>query len=349
MRTRLPLILIPLSVALACGTGAATTPATAPNMADNPYRALQALDAQLLRVGHRLATNNVGFCNEVQGSVGIGMHVARQYPEEGRAVFGFRHPVQVLTVIPQTPAFTGGVRVDDAVISIDGMNAAAALGDTARRGGDQFLHLSKETERVLDAALADGRPVSWTLLRGDEPVTVALTPVPACRARWQILAGDSEHAGTDGETISISVGIAQLADQVGGDDALAVVAAHELGHILLGHRKHLMGLEAQVAAARGGKARVAQRTLSAAYRRAERDADLLSQWLLTNAGYESPPGLRFYDRLAKRHPLSYSARHGSWGDRIRAMRMEHDAVLAQPANADGHRAPPLLFGKGNQG
>lgn len=319
--------------------GTAPRPATA-----NPYRALQELDAQLLRVGQKLAAANVAYCGDVQGSVGLAMHEVSQYPDAGRRVFGFRYPVQVLAVMPNFPATTAGIRPDDAVISIDGMSAAAMLGESTKRG-EQYLSLLRQTERVLDTALAEGRTVQWSLLRGEEPIIADMRPVPVCRAKWQITAGSDAEAGADGELISISVGIAILANEEGGDDALAVLAGHELAHLLLGHRTYLLGLEQQVQSARGDKARVARRTLSAAYRRAERDADLLAMWLLTNAGYDSEPGLRLFRRLGKRYPLSFSARHGSWGDRIEAMQAESALIATVPTDANGGRVPPLLIGQ----
>ena len=306
------------------------------------YRGLQDLDAQLLRVGQKLAAANVPYCGDVQGSVGLAMHEVSQYSEVGQRVFGFRYPVQVSAVLPGFPAMAAGVRADDAVISIDGMSAAAMLGDSTKRG-EQYLSLLRHTERVLDNALAEGRTVQWSLLRGDDPVTADLRPVPVCRAKWQITAGSDAEAGADGELISISIGIAELPNEEGGDDALAVLAGHELAHLLLGHRAYLLGLEQQVQRARGGEARVAKRTLSAAYRRAERDADLLAIWLLTNAGYDAEPGLRLYRRLGKRNPLSYSARHGSWGDRIDAMRAESALIATVPTDTSGRRVPPLLI------
>ncbi len=314
--------------------------------AANPYRQLQALDAQLTRVAYRLATANVPFCNGVQGNVGIALHTAGQYPEKGRAVFGFAQPVQVLAIAPDSPAALSDVRLDDGVIGIDGTMMASALGGPKRRGGEQLTSIMDLMQRTIDIAFIRDRPTQWQFWRDGQVMTVPLTPVAACRARWQIMAGNADHAGTDGQIVTISVDIAMLAIEAGGDDGLAAVAAHELAHIMLEHRAYLGGLEGRLRTAQGDEARDLRKTLSAAQKQAERDADLLSQWLLTNAGYASEPGLAFHKRLASRQLFSYSPKHGSSGDRIAAMRAEHADVMAIPPDADGLRAPPLLFGKG---
>lgn len=325
---------------------AAPTPAHSGQAVANPYRQLQALDAQLLRVAYRLTTANVPFCNVVQGHAGIALHTAAQYPEKGRAVFGFIQPVQVLAIAPHSPATLGDVRLDDGVIGIDGAKMVSALGGAQRRGGEQYASVVDLMQRRIDIAFIEDRPAMWQMWRDGQMMTVPLTAVAACRARWQIMAGNADHAGTDGQIVTISVDIAMLAIEAGGDDGLAAVAAHELAHIMLEHRAYLGGLEARLRTARGEEARELRKTLTAAQRQAERDADLLSQWLLTNAGYASEPGLAFHKRLAKREWFSYSPKHGSAGDRIAAMRAEQATVMATPPDADGLRAPPLLFGKG---
>ena len=312
----------------------------------NPYRQLQALDAQLLRIAYRLTTANVPFCNAVQGHVGIAVHTAAQYPEQGRVVFGFAQPVQVLAIAPGSPAALADVRLDDGVIGIDGAMMASALGGMQRRGGEQLTSVVDLMQRRLDIAFLEDRPAQWQFWRDGQFLTLPLNPVATCRARWQIMAGNADHAGADGLTVTISVDIATLAIEAGGDDGLAAVAAHELAHIMLEHRVYLGGMEARLRTARGEEARDIRKALSAAQRQAERDADLLSQWLLTNAGYASEPGLAFHKRLASRQLFSYSPKHGSSGERIAAMRAEQALVMAAPPDADGLRAPPLLFGKG---
>lgn len=327
-------------------TAMAEEPARVAEPDANPYRQLQALDAQLTRVAYRLTTANVPFCNAVQGNVGIALHTAAQYRDGGRAVFGFAQPVQVLAIAPDSPAALSDVRLDDGVISVDGAMMASALGDPKLRGGEQLNSIIDLMQRTIDIAFIQDRPTQWQFWRDRQVMTVPITPVAACRARWQIMAGNADHAGADGLTVTISVDIATLAIEAGGDDGLAAVAAHELAHIMLEHRLYLGGLESRLRTARGPEARELRRTLSAAQKQAERDADLLSQWLLTNAGYASEPGLTFYKRLASRELFSYSPKHGSSGDRIAAMRAEQVNVMATPPDADGLRAPPLLFGKG---
>lgn len=342
-------LLATIAVAVAGVFAPSVVAASAPSSAAQPldaYRQLQALDAQLTRVAYRLTTANVPFCNKVQGHVGIALHTDSQYKNTGRATFGFTQPVQVLAIAPGSPAAIANVQVDDGVIAIDAADMARALGDRTRRGGVQLTAIMDVMQQHIDMALINNEPTMWHLWRGGQDFVIPIMPVAACRSRWQIMAGNADHAGTDGQIVTISVDIALLAIESGGDDGLAAVAAHELGHIMLEHRAFLGSIEARLAAARGEEARELRRTLSAAQRKAERDADLLSQWLLANAGYASEPSFAFHRRLASRQLFSYSPKHGSANSRIAAMRAEQAKVMATPPDAMGLRAPPLLFGKG---
>ena len=334
----------------AAAPSASTTvggPAEIAAISDNPYRQLQALDAQLNRVAYRLTTVNAPFCAALQGQVGIALHTAAQYPAEGRAIFKFAQSVQVLAVAPNSSAEFSDVHIDDGVIAIDGVTMAAALGDPKRRAKDQIESILNLVQRQLDVAFIEDRPAQWQFWRDGRVMTVPITTVAACRSRWQIKAGNTDHAGSDGQFVTLSVDLALLAIKDGGnDDGLAALAAHELAHIMLGHRAYLGTLKSRADVARGEEARALRKSLSAAQKQAERDADLLSQWLITNAGYASEPGMAFYQRVAKRDWLSYSPKHGSYANRIAAMRAEQAEVMATPPDADGLRAPPLLFGKG---
>jgi beta-barrel assembly-enhancing protease len=75
----------------------------------------------------------------------------------------------------------------------------------------------------------------------------------------------------------------------------------------------------------------------------EIEADQLSIWLLSNAGYEPSLVLAFWQRYrAERVGMQLSdGTHLSWDKRIAVMQAEADAIAKTPAKG-GMRTPPLL-------
>src|SRR5262249_45044869 len=115
-----------------------------------------------------------------------------------------------------------------------------------------------------------------TIARDGAERGVALPVAAGCRALVEIRSEDGLNARSDGRVIQVDYGLAAAAS----DDELAVVFAHELGHLVLEHRRRLdaAGVEKGFFGEFGRNQRL--------NRQVEVEADRISAHLLSNAGYD---------------------------------------------------------------
>jgi hypothetical protein len=242
------------------------------------YETLRAADARLAVIGHRLANANVPLCDRVQPATGLVVHALSQYGgndrEAARRAFDFRTPVAVEAVVPGAPAERAGVRPDDGLVAVDGAAVIAGGSGTADR------------DRALDLLERGGlaAPITLGLRRAGATRSVTVMPVPACRARFELLLGRGTFAGSDGRVIHMGERFFERYR----DEEIAVIVAHELAHIILRHPERLTaaGVDRGVLRELGRNGRL--------HRRTEIEADELGVHLLANAGYDPGSAARFW-------------------------------------------------------
>lgn len=283
-------------------------PAAAAPAAD-PVRAalqdLQAADLRVASVGWRLITGNAARCQRRMPGTGLVLHTLGQYPpgaarEAALALQPALGELTVLGVVPGSPAALAGLATGDAITAIGG-KPLSALPIT----GTHPTALRDASEREL-ADLPVTGPVELTLQRGGNRQRIMLAPVPACRARIEVVAGAVLRARSDREIIQIGESFAAGLD----DDGLATVIAHELAHTVLDHHSRLSGAES-------GLPRRARKALGRGF---EDEADLLSLDLLAGAGWDPAVAPRFLRRHAGQLDRYPSGVHRKARDR--AGRME---------------------------
>ncbi|MFM9829158.1 MAG: peptidase M48 family protein [Sphingomonas sp.] len=268
------------------GAGAMLAPGLAEGLDRAPSAALLELlrrdDLRLATVGYRLITRNAALCDVVQPALGIQFHTLAQYQPAARgtvrAVFNFRMPIAVEGVVTGAPAESAGVLADDGVVSIAGQPLATAL------LADESVATTRDIEAVeaVVAKLPPTAPVAMVVQRADHDVALSILPTPACRARFEV--SPESGASSDGYVIQIG---ADYLDKL-SDAELAVVVAHELAHNILRHRPRLeaAGAHFGVLSEFGKSGRV--------QRQAETEADLMSVYVLANAGYDPLNAGRFW-------------------------------------------------------
>ena len=133
-------------------------------------------------------------------------------------------PVAVAGVVPGSPAAGAAIAPGDGIAAIGQQPTA-----TMARVGEAPLR-----DTAL-AALAEERPVVIAVVRGGQERVLTLDAPSGCRALVEIRAADSLDARSDGRVIQVNYGLALAAT----DEQLAVVFAHELGHLVLEHRRRL--------------------------------------------------------------------------------------------------------------
>lgn len=290
--------------------------AAAADQADETVLAsLRDADLALFRVFDRLVTANAALCDRKAGSAGMLVHSLATYAsglrDSAKAFFSFAGPVAVEEVLPGGPAARAGVARNDSILSIAGAPLPLAAYD--RR---QLAALLRE----LGAAGADGR-LDIGVLRGGRALTFQIGTIPSCAALLELRITPRLGAATDGDIIQVDTGLYNL---VAGDEAmLAAVVAHELGHVVLDHPRRLDEAKVSRGPLRGfGRS-------GRLWRRTETEADLLSVYLLANAGYDPGAAAALWERHGRRiDPILGLPTHSGWRTRARSLAAEAAKVRA---------------------
>lgn len=289
------------------------------------YRVLVQQDLRLATISYRLASANAPFCERLERNPGWVLHDERQYPDQeiARAAFGFRQPIAVSAVVPSGPAERLGIKAGNGLVGAnDGVwvwNGEIQPRQSARR--------IEQVQRELRQLMANGSPVALTLETTNGLKQFNLDPPTICASRFWVDASSKLDAGADGDGVRITEGLMAFTGQ--DDDELAAVVAHELSHNLLGHRERLQNAK-----------RRTREVLAT-----EIEADRLSVWLMTNAGYDPKAALRFAERYGRRTGLGIfsDGTHLRWKNRVKVMQAEID-LIAATAKQGGLLHPPLLVG-----
>lgn len=281
-------------------------------------RLLQAGDLQVASIAYRLAAANGELCAQTGPISGLVLHELGQYGGDYRLaaarLFALDSAPGISGVIPGSPAEQAGLRANDTLLAINGIELAATP-DRRRRGSYDAM---AATLARLDAALAAG-PAALTIARGTKRLEARLIPAKGCAYRVQLLPDPAKDAGSDGRQISITTGMATYAQS---DDELAVVIAHEMAHNALRHPARLR--EAGVG---GGLARHFGRN-AAKVRDTEREADYLGLYMMARAGYDMEAALRFWQRYGRATDLGIFSdpTHPRWRQREAALRLAADEI-----------------------
>ncbi len=270
---------------------------------------LQAQDEAILRVGERLVVSGRPFCPESGHSTGMTVQLLSRYGANFRAAaaatLGVGDLPTVTAVAAGSAALSAGLRVGDRIAAIDGH---VFRSQPAVRGSGDFGPTSAALD-AIEAVLADGS-ARLDVVRGSERRTVTLTPRRACRARFDVRAGTSSNASSDGTYVQVA---SDLVAEARDDEELAAILAHELVHNILRHPQRLKGP--------APRPTVLQ---------TEIEADRLSAYLLDAAGYTTAGAERFWGRWGKARDLGiFSAgTHPRWKQRIAIFRAETAKIAA---------------------
>lgn len=310
-----------------CLAAVLAAPTLARPAAADPFASARAAEGRVGEIVARLASANVALCDARVGAMGIVLHALDQYAPGQRAevvaATGLDRAPAVFALVPGGLAERAGVRVDEAVLSVDG-----AMLPFASTGRATFATVAAARD-VLDRAAADG---SATLVvrstSGVERVVVLATP-PACRVRPIVTDDDRGRASTDGLNLKISRG---LLAEVPDDGQLAAVLAHEFAHVVLGHPAAIReaGGRGGLFAAFNGRGRFVRRT--------EEEADRLSVTLLAAAGFDPHAAVTFWRGWGRSHDgLFGDASHGGWDERVRTL----EAAIADLPHSPADPISPL--------
>lgn len=278
------------------------------------YNVIRSLDHRLASTMYRLAHANAHLCSATMPITGAVLHARPQYSKAVAEMIdaegGFPAPLAVELVLPETPAQTAGLLAGDGIVAINGIamqpDPSQELAGTTLRDRAENLLLS----------LPPLAPVRFSVMRAGQeaPIEILVRPVEACRTRWEVTFDKTTLALSDGKTIQVSSRFIQAED----DDAIAVIAAHELAHTALRHREKLeaAGAKQGMLAAYGRSGRLA--------RAAEDEADLFSIQILRNAGYDPVMAVQFWRGPGRKYSggILRSPTHASAKQRAEAISRE---------------------------
>lgn len=284
--------------------------------------AVREADLKLATIGWRLSVPNAALCDRLEPGLGIQLHTLDQFDSTSREVarkhFGFATPVAVEGVVAGSPAERAGIRRDDSLVRVGSVDIAALPG---KPGTTQRLVAAQ----LAIAALPPAEPIVVEAIRAGAPVSVTVQPVPACRSRFELLLADNYNASADGTMVQIS---SQFLEAYTPEQAAAAVA-HEFSHNILHHRDRLEARGVDFGMLSGFGANVKY------FRQTEIQADLLSVYLLANAGYSPRAAIDFWQRFgpSKAGGIFRSRSHPHWRDRVATLEAEIaklEAISARP-------------------
>jgi hypothetical protein len=287
---------------------------------DDLFEAVRQADLRVAAIGWRLATANAALCDRLEAGTGLQLHTLDQFDsgqrEAAAAHFHFATAVAVEGVIAGSPAERAGVRPDDSLVRVGSVDIAALAGKPGTT--DRLV-----AAQLAIAALPAGSPIQVDVIRDGAPLSLTLQPVTACKSRFELELNNGYTASADGTMVQIGSGFLD-----GYPDAqLAVVIAHEFAHNILHHRDRLeaRGVDYGLLAGFGGNVKY--------FRQTEIQADLLSAYLLTNAGYPTDAMLAFWKRFgpSKAGGILRSRSHPAWRDRVATLEAELAKIAALSA------------------
>jgi predicted Zn-dependent protease len=170
------------------------------------------------------------------------------------------------------------------------------------------------------------------------PLKVTIHPIPVCRSRFELLLTSGYNASADGTMVQIS---SRFLEEYTSDQVAAAVA-HEFSHNILHHRDRLEARGVDFGILSGFGANVKY------FRQTELQADLLSVYLLANAGYPPRASVAFWQRFgpSKAGGIFRSRSHPHWRDRVvtlEAAIAKLETISARPMIPDliAERSQPL--------
>lgn len=272
------------------GLSTADRPETADSIAQDSYhefgRAIahhQRLTARVARISRRLRVANAPLCDLTRGDIGLSTHRLADYPE------------------PLHPLAIHFMDIDDEGRFIRGLVPGSPASMAGLRVGDQILD-----GWPVQAPQAASAPQTVIVQGPNGALAVPVAPDRACHIPTFVVQTEQLNAATDGQEIDLSTA---LIEAVGDDDALALIIAHEMAHVIRGHTQQSAGWQAEI--------------------RADTDALVL----MRNAGFDIEGTVAGWAAgiEAHRESQAMSATHPPVDIRLRNLETQLAALMTRPA------------------
>lgn len=212
-------------------TGGCATPTTQsvslnPDITSDEIRYQQELKVRTLieyqkridRIGVPLLRAALPFCEDNRiGTLGLKVDNISAWPPEQRRLakdlLQLDEALKVTDVTPGSVADKEGIKAGDMLLAV---NNQATIGGPG----------AVEDYRQLMQQAGNGT-VAFKLLRGDERLSVKVTPEPVCNYPLKVKMSNVINAYADGSNVVITSGLIRFA---ASDTEIAMVLAHEIAH-----------------------------------------------------------------------------------------------------------------------
>lgn len=185
----------------------------------------QAFNERLERVSAPLRIANAYLCDVTHRDPGFSLHRLSDYPAPLQPVAQILlnlsdEGLHIRAVRPGTSAADERLQAGDRLLSINGR----------RISSDRSMQ--RYNEVVLDTGFAVLKPSVTVETDEGRAFTVQIKPETACEAPARVVFSENINGHTDGESVLIT---SALMRSVPDDTNLALVVAHEMGHLIAGH------------------------------------------------------------------------------------------------------------------
>lgn len=259
----------------------------------------------------------------------------KDYKGAARRIYRLDDRLRITSVTLGSPAQLAGIKSGDVLLTINGVETPV--------GKKAVAKFAKQ----LNDALKEETGVSFTLLRGSQPLELYVEPQEVCRFSAHLVSTDALNAYADGNAIYVTRGMMRFADD---DQELSVVIAHELAHNSQEHIKakmknYWLGAIFDIAAAAAGAntqgafANAAARAYSKEF---EAEADYVGMYAMALAGMDLSGAANFWREMGADNPgaisKAYATTHPSTAERFLAI--ENAAIEIQTKRQHGISLKP---------
>ena len=238
--------------------------------------------------------------NRIAGSIGpapgslIGIRDANR--PALRKLLGMEERLTFTELVEGTPAVKAGIQPGDVLIAVDGQ-AVPVSRDASK------LYVDK-----LNQAAKRDAPVTFQLERKGTPLTLVVPVQKVCAVAAIPLAVDSVTAFAVGRGVLVTRGMMRFAD----DRELAIVMAHEIAHIALGHthtKKQPDNKPSFDMQARTIPMPPSEPAPKPAPQQRELEADAVGLYLMAAAGLPIQDAANLWRRIAANYPATIQSSH----------------------------------------
>lgn len=226
------------------------------------------------------------------------------FKEAATSSYGLSDILKIKHVAPNSSAARAGITEGDIPVALNDWSIPVGK-DAIKSTFDKLSEITKE-----------GKPLSITLLRGADRMTLQVTPEKQCDYPVNLDSQDIINALADGKQILVTKGMMRFTKD---DIELSLVVAHELAHNTMKHIDAKMTNTAIgsildiIAAAYGvNTSNAFANAGAAAYSQDfEAEADYVGLYIMAIAGLPIENAPKFWRRMAAEHPGSIKTNHAA--------------------------------------